>query len=429
MGAPRRRRRQRLQAALRRRRPEKKDAGQQAQGAAEGRQRALPRDRRGPRGRGHRLAPAARCFEPTVPVKRMVFHEITRAGDPAGGRQPARARPAPGRRPGDPPHPRPALRLRGLAGAVEEGHAEAVGGPGPERGDPDRRRAGAGPDALPRRRATGTSKATFADDRATPLPRHAGVARRPHASPPAGTSTPGRQPDRRGRRPRSTRPAARALADRLADAAFAVRSVETKPYRRSPVPAVHDVHAAAGGGPQAALLRASARCRSRSACTRTATSPTCVPTRRTCPRPALTAARDQVRAALRCRSTCRTAPHVRTRRSRTPRRRTRRSAPPATRSARPARSRRELDADELPPLRADLEAHRRVARWPTRAATSATVRLGATSTAGERRRVRRVRQVITFPGFLRAYVEGADDPDAELEDRERRLPPSPRATR
>ncbi len=32
-------------------------------------------------------------------------------------------------------------------------------------------------------------------------------------------------------------------------------------------------------------------------------------------------------------------------------------------------------------------------------------------------------KVITFPGFLRAYVEGADDPEAALEDREVRLPP------
>ncbi|HZU74346.1 MAG TPA: type I DNA topoisomerase [Acidimicrobiales bacterium] len=32
-------------------------------------------------------------------------------------------------------------------------------------------------------------------------------------------------------------------------------------------------------------------------------------------------------------------------------------------------------------------------------------------------------KVITFPGFLRAYVEGADDPDADLEDREVHLPP------
>ncbi len=32
-------------------------------------------------------------------------------------------------------------------------------------------------------------------------------------------------------------------------------------------------------------------------------------------------------------------------------------------------------------------------------------------------------KVIQFPGFLRAYVEGADDPEAELEDKERILPP------
>ena len=31
-------------------------------------------------------------------------------------------------------------------------------------------------------------------------------------------------------------------------------------------------------------------------------------------------------------------------------------------------------------------------------------------------------KAIVFPGFLRAYVEGADDPDADLEDRERILP-------
>jgi len=32
-------------------------------------------------------------------------------------------------------------------------------------------------------------------------------------------------------------------------------------------------------------------------------------------------------------------------------------------------------------------------------------------------------KVIQFPGFLRAYVEGADDPEAELEDKEKILPP------
>jgi DNA topoisomerase-1 len=55
--------------------------------------------------------------------------------------------------------------------------------------------------------------------------------------------------------------------------------------------------------------------------------------------------------------------------------------------------------------------------------TSATIRLGATSSSGENAVFSASGKVITFPGFLRAYVEGSDDPDAELEDRERRLPP------
>ncbi len=54
---------------------------------------------------------------------------------------------------------------------------------------------------------------------------------------------------------------------------------------------------------------------------------------------------------------------------------------------------------------------------------SVTVRLGGRSSAGEDAEFGTSGRVITFPGFLRAYVEGADDPDAELEDREVRLPP------
>ncbi len=53
--------------------------------------------------------------------------------------------------------------------------------------------------------------------------------------------------------------------------------------------------------------------------------------------------------------------------------------------------------------------------------TSATVRLGGTAD-GSDVELQATGKVISFPGFLRAYVEGADDPDAELEDRERRLP-------
>ncbi len=53
---------------------------------------------------------------------------------------------------------------------------------------------------------------------------------------------------------------------------------------------------------------------------------------------------------------------------------------------------------------------------------SVVVRLGGISSAGEDAEFGTSGRVITFPGFLRAYVEGSDDPDGELEDREVRLP-------
>ncbi|RNL84244.1 type I DNA topoisomerase [Halostreptopolyspora alba] len=54
---------------------------------------------------------------------------------------------------------------------------------------------------------------------------------------------------------------------------------------------------------------------------------------------------------------------------------------------------------------------------------SVTVRVAGTSNAGETAEFTATGKVITFHGFLKAYVEGADDPEAELDDRERRLPP------
>ncbi len=47
-----------------------------------------------------------------------------------------------------------------------------------------------------------------------------------------------------------------------------------------------------------------------------------------------------------------------------------------------------------------------------------TIRLNATTPAGEDATFQATGRTIEFPGYLRAYVEGADDPDAELEDRE-----------
>jgi len=51
------------------------------------------------------------------------------------------------------------------------------------------------------------------------------------------------------------------------------------------------------------------------------------------------------------------------------------------------------------------------------------VRLQADAGAQGRAGLQASGKVISFPGFLRAYVEGSDDPDAELEDQERVLPP------
>jgi DNA topoisomerase-1 len=51
-----------------------------------------------------------------------------------------------------------------------------------------------------------------------------------------------------------------------------------------------------------------------------------------------------------------------------------------------------------------------------------TARLEATSSGGELATFQSTGRTIEFPGYLRAYVEGADDPDAELEDRETLLP-------
>jgi DNA topoisomerase-1 len=53
---------------------------------------------------------------------------------------------------------------------------------------------------------------------------------------------------------------------------------------------------------------------------------------------------------------------------------------------------------------------------------SLQVRLGATAADGRDTLFAASGKTIAFPGFLRAYVEGSDDPDADLEDQERPLP-------
>jgi DNA topoisomerase-1 len=53
---------------------------------------------------------------------------------------------------------------------------------------------------------------------------------------------------------------------------------------------------------------------------------------------------------------------------------------------------------------------------------SVSVRVAGTSAANERAEFGASGKVINFYGFLKAYVEGADDPTADLDDQQRRLP-------
>ena len=54
---------------------------------------------------------------------------------------------------------------------------------------------------------------------------------------------------------------------------------------------------------------------------------------------------------------------------------------------------------------------------------SVSVRLGAGASSGEDALFGASGRTITFPGVLRAYVQGSDDPESELDDREKILPP------
>jgi DNA topoisomerase-1 len=81
-------------------------------------------------------------LKPKVPVHRMVFHEITKEAiqRAQGEGLDARARHRARRRAGDPPHPRPPVRLRGLAGALAQGRPRPLRRSRAVRGDATRRR-------------------------------------------------------------------------------------------------------------------------------------------------------------------------------------------------------------------------------------------------------------------------------------------------
>jgi DNA topoisomerase I len=82
---------------------------------------------------------------------------------------------------------------------------------------------------------------------------------------------------------------------------------------------------------------------------------------------------------------------------------------------------RELEGDELRLY--ELVWQRTVASQMTDArGQSVQVRLGATASDGRAAEFQATGKTIHHPGFLRAYVEGSDDPEGDLEDQERILP-------
>jgi DNA topoisomerase I len=211
---------------------------------------------------------------------------------------------------------------------------------------------------------------------------------------------------------------ARALAGRLSDAAFEVRSVDEKPWRRSPsAPFMTSTLQQEAGrklrfGARRAMQVAQ-RLYENGFITYMRTDSTTLSDQ------ALDAARAQAKSLY-------GADHVPAQ----PRRYEHKvkNAQEAHEAIRPAG-----DAFRLPErtgLSGD-ELHLYELIWKRTVASqmadargqSVQVRLGGTSSAGEDAEFATSGKVITFPGFLRAYVEGSDDPDAELEDQEVRLPP------
>ncbi|HET6917451.1 MAG TPA: type I DNA topoisomerase [Acidimicrobiales bacterium] len=213
-------------------------------------------------------------------------------------------------------------------------------------------------------------------------------------------------------------PGARGLADRLAGAEFTVRSVEEKPWKRSPHPPFMTSTLQQEAGrklrfPAARTMRVAQDLYESGHITYMRTDST------TLSAEALNAARSQAKALFGD-GYVPANPRLYNKKVK--------NAQEAHEAIRPAGD--SWRTPEQTGLRGDqlrlyeLIWMRTVASQMADAAgQSMSARLGGLSSQGEDAEFAASGRAITFPGFLRAYVEGADDPDAELEDREVRLPP------
>ena len=213
---------------------------------------------------------------------------------------------------------------------------------------------------------------------------------------------------------------ARGLVTRLDAAAFAVRSVEEKPYRRSPYAPFMTSTLQQEAGRKLRFssqraMRIAQGLYERGYITYMRTDST------TLSETALTAARAQV-TELYGREYVPDQPRRYEKKVKNAQEAHEAIRPAGESFRTPADVRREVNDDEFRLY--ELIWMRTIASQMADArGTSAQVRLGASSSTGEDAEFAASGKVITFPGFLRAYVEGTDDPDAVLEDREVRLPP------
>src|SRR4051794_36057689 len=214
--------------------------------------------------------------------------------------------------------------------------------------------------------------------------------------------------------------AAAGLAGRLTDASFAVRSVEEKPYKRSPYAPFMTSTLQQEAGRKLRFssqrtMSVAQRLYENGYITYMRTDST------TLSETALTAARAQARELYGAEYVTETPRHYDKKVK---------NAQEAHEAIRPAGDRfrtpddvaNEVGEDERRLY--DLIWKRTVASQMTDArGRSVQVRLGGVSSEGEDAEFAASGKIIDFPGFMRAYVEGSDDPDAALEDQEVRLPP------
>ena len=415
--------------AVLRRRPRQEEEGRRAQAAAQGRRRALPRHRRGPRGRGHRLAPA-RGAQAQGPGQADGLPRDHQGGDPARRQRHPRARhrgsstprrPAASSTGSTATRSRPVLwrKVRqGLsAGRVQSVATRLV----VER---ERERMAFRARVLLGRR--GRLRAASDAERAG---LHRAADRRSTAprSPPAATSPttarcapPRRRPPRRGGRDRARRRASRA-ADVAVTASRRSPTPAARPRRSRPRPCSRRP-AASCGCPRKNAMRVAQRLYENGYITYMRTDCT------TLSEAALTAARSQARELY-------GAEYV----PDAPRRYESKvkNAQEAHEAIRPAGDRFRTPAQVAGELRGDEFAlyeliwKRTVASQMADArGSTATVRLGADAAPTAATSSSRASgTVITFRGFLAAYEEGRDDDAAARAQARRRGAPPAEARR